>query len=334
MKTKTEARRSARAIFCSDAGGVKLGLAPMAGITDMPFRLLAREMGADFAVSEMISAKGYLLNRRPNDNVRALYATAPFETVGIQLFGNEPELLARAASEFAAKGCDYIDINMGCPMPKVTGNGEGAALMRTPRLAAEIVRQVALAIDIPLTVKMRAGWDEDTRNAPELAAMCEENGAAAICVHGRTREQYYSGRADYGIIARVRRAVSIPVVGNGDVFSPCDARRMLDETGCDAIMIGRGAQGNPFLFRRIHAALAGQPEPEPPSPREVLEIIRRHGDMLTAWRGEAVAVREMRKHIAWYLHGLRGSAQLRSELLTLTDPREVDARLEKYLLAL
>lgn len=221
----------ARELFAGGDGRPRLGLAPMAGVTDLPFRLLCREMGADFAVSEMISAKGFLLNRRPGDSVRALYTVAPCETVGIQLFGSEPELIARAAHEFAARGCAFIDINMGCPMPKITGNGEGSALMRTPRLAAEIVRQAAGAIDVPLTVKMRAGWDDTSVNAVELACLAEENGAAAVCVHGRTREQYYAGRADWSVIARVKRAVSIPVMGNGDVTGPEDARRMLEETG-------------------------------------------------------------------------------------------------------
>lgn len=177
---------------------------------------------------------------------------------------------------------------------------------------------------------MRAGWDDDSVNAVELAQMLEASGAAAICVHGRTREQYYSGQADWGVIARVKQAISIPVIGNGDVISPETARQMLDETGCDAIMIGRGAQGDPFLFGRIRAALMGGDVPVP-TPHERLEMMRRHSDMLAAWRGEAIAVREMRKHIAWYLHGLRGSAQIRAQLLTLTDPYEVDRRLEEYI---
>lgn len=330
MTDLSEKRALARKIFCPDNGRVKLGLAPMAGVTDLPYRMLCREMGADFAVSEMISAKGFLLNRKPNDNVRALYAVAPCETVGIQLFGSEPELIAQAAQAFEKRGCAFIDINMGCPMPKITGNGEGSALMRTPNLAAEIVRQTAQAISIPLTVKMRAGWDDDSANAVELAQMLEASGAAAICVHGRTREQYYSGQADWGVIARVKQAISIPVIGNGDVISPETARQMLDETGCDAIMIGRGAKGDPFLFDRIRAALMGGDVPAP-TPHERLEMMRRHSDMLAAWRGEAIAVREMRKHIAWYLHGLRGSAQIRAQLLTLTDPYEVDRRLEEYI---
>lgn len=330
MIDSSEKRAQARKIFCRENGRVKLGLAPMAGVTDLPYRLLCREMGADFAVSEMISAKGFLLNRKPNDNVRALYAVSPCEMVGIQLFGSEPELIAQAAQAFEKRGCAFIDINMGCPMPKITGNGEGSALMRTPNLAAEIVRQTANAISIPLTVKMRAGWDDDSINAVELAQLLEQSGASAVCVHGRTREQYYSGRADWSIIARVKQALSIPVIGNGDITSPEDARRMLDETGCDAIMIGRGAQGDPFLFGRIRAALAGEEAPLP-TLHERLEAMRRHSDMLAAWRGEAVAVREMRKHIAWYLHGLRGSAQVRAELLTLTNPGEVDRRLEEYI---
>ena len=191
----------------------------MAGVTDLPYRMLCREMGADFAVSEMISAKGSLLNRK-HDNVRALYAVAPCETVGNSFSAANPNSSHRAAQAFEKRGCAFIDINMGCPMPKITGNGEGSALMRTPNLAAEIVRQTAQAISIPLTVKMRAGWDDDSANAVELAQMLEASGAAAICVHGRTREQYYSGQADWGVIARVKQAISIPVIGNGDVISP------------------------------------------------------------------------------------------------------------------
>lgn len=330
--TAQQKRAAARAIF--SGARPRVGLAPMAGVTDMAFRLICREMGADFAVSEMISAKGFLLNRKPNENVRALHAFAPWETLGIQLFGSEPELMAEAARRFAARGCAFIDINMGCPMPKITGNGEGSALMRTPHLAGEIVRAVSEAIDIPLTVKMRAGWDEDSINAVELAQICEQSGADALCVHGRTREQYYSGRADWGVIAAVRRAVSIPVIGNGDVRAPEDAARMIEETGCDSVAIGRGAQGNPFVFAQVRAALEGEPVPQAPSPRDVLEALRRHADMLGAWRGQAVAVRELRKHIAWYLHGLPGSARVRAELLQLSDPLEVDARLEEYILSL
>ena len=309
-------------------------MAPMAGVTDPAYRIMCRRRGANLAYSEMVSVAG--LAYASNKTWRLVLPADEERQICVQLFGSKPDQFASAVAAVEERVGDrlsLIDINMACPARKVVTKGEGSALMRTPRLAAEIVRQAAGAIDVPLTVKMRAGWDDTSVNAVELACLAEENGAAAVCVHGRTREQYYAGRANWSVIARVKRAVSIPVMGNGDVTGPEDARRMLEETGCDGIMIGRGAQGDPFIFGRIRAALSGGAQAHP-RPREILETIRRHTDMLAAWRGENVAVREMRKHIAWYLHGLRGSAQVRAGLLTQTDPAEIDRRLEDYLLGL
>ena len=305
----------------------------MAGVSDMVFRGLCFEHGCDFACSEMISAKGLILSGGKSETVQALFELRPGENTGAQLFGTEPDIMAQAAARLSALGFKYIDINMGCPVRKVTANGEGSALMRTPELAAAIVRAVSQAIALPLTVKMRAGWDENHINAPEFAALMERSGADAICVHGRTREQFYSGTADYGVIREVKRAVSVPVTGNGDVTDGASARRMLDETGCDAIAVGRGAQGDPFIFEKIKCALAGR-DYAPPSPSDILRTIELHYARLADWRGESVAVREMRKHIAWYLHGLPGSARIKNELLTAPSRDAVFALLEPYLLNL
>ena len=306
------------------------GLAPMAGVTDAAMRLLCFEQGAGWAVSEMLSAKGWVYSEGRNRNTLELLKRLPGEgPVGLQLFGREPEYLAEAARQLEALDFPFIDINMGCPAPKIAGNGEGAALMKEPALAGRIVRAVADAVKKPVTVKIRAGWDAGSVNAVEVARILEQNGAAALAVHARTREQYYSGRADWSVIGAVKRAVSIPVFGNGDVASAADARRMLRETGCDAVMIGRGAQGNPWVFAEIAAALRGEAYARPDLAARV-EMAIRHFDLEVALHGERRGLPEMRKHIAWYVTGARGAARFRDYVNTLTRPEEVKAALRRF----
>ena len=284
-------------------------LAPMAGVTDQPFRLLVKEMGCGLVYSEMISSKGLLFhNCHTLDMLRIADAERP---VAVQLFGSEPETLAAAAKLTAAAGVDSIDVNMGCPAPKITKNGEGAALLRQPGLVYAILASVVAAVDIPVTVKIRSGWDAASINAPEIAVLAEKAGVAAIAVHGRTREQFYAGTADWSLIRAVKERVTIPVIGNGDIRSAADAVRMLDETGCDAVMVGRGAQGNPWLFRQIAAYLKTGVVPPPPSLDERIQILGRHLDMAIAYSGEYTAIREMRRHAAWYTKGLKHAAELR-----------------------
>ena len=286
-----------------------LVLAPMAGCSDLPFRRIAREMGCALAYSEMISAKALTFrNPRTEDLIRI----APDEhPIAIQIFGREPEIMARAAALVESVGADILDINMGCPTPKIVKNGEGAALMRDPGLAAEIVRACTLAVKIPVIVKMRKGWDAESVNAPQLAVILAGAGAKAIAIHGRTRDQFYSGKADWEIIRRVKESVPVPVIGNGDIRGAEDAKRMLDETGCDAVMIGRAALGNPWIFREtLHFLKTNRFLPEP-SVRERIELAIRHLDMMVEYKGEHSAVSQMRKHMAWYIHGIRGAARIR-----------------------
>ncbi|SDF17393.1 tRNA dihydrouridine synthase DusB [Sporolituus thermophilus] len=284
-------------------------LAPMAGVTDLPFRLLAKEMGCGLVYSEMVSDKGLLYN---NANTLSLIRIDERERpVAIQIFGSDPESMAAAARIVAQAGADIIDINMGCPTPKIVKNGEGAALMRRPELAYRIIASVVEAVEVPVTVKMRKGWDESSVNAVEIARLAERAGASAVSVHGRTREQFYAGQADWSIIRAVKEAVTIPVNGNGDVRTPQDAARMLTETGCDGIMIGRGAQGNPWLLRQVaHYLATGEILPGP-TPRERFSMLLRHLDMLVEYKGEYIGTREMRSHAAWYTKGLPNAAELR-----------------------
>lgn len=284
-------------------------LAPMAGVTDLPFRILAKEMGCGLVYTEMVSDKGLIYQNCQTMNM--LKIDNRERPVSIQIFGSEPGSMARAAIIVEKAGADIIDINMGCPVPKVVKNGEGSALMKTPKLAYEIMRSVASAVKIPVTVKIRKGWDETSVNAVEIAELAEKAGMAAIAVHGRTREQFYTGKADWNIIKKVKQAVNIPVIGNGDIRSPQDALRMLTETGCDGIMIGRGSQGNPWIFCQITEYFATGKILPPPSIDERLALILRHLDMLVEYKGEYVGIREMRKHAAWYTKGLPHSAELR-----------------------
>lgn len=284
-------------------------LAPMAGVTDLAFRLLVKEMGCGLVYSEMVSNKGLLYK---NANTEDLLALDPRERpIAMQIFGSDPESMAEAARIVAAAGADIIDINMGCPTPKIVKNGDGAALMLKPTLAYSIMRKVTRAVDIPVTVKFRKGWDDKWVNAVEIAKLAEQAGIAAVAVHGRTREQFYAGRADLSIIKAVKESIRIPVIGNGDVRSPEDAKHMLEYTGCDGVMIGRAAEGNPWIFRQVLSFLADGKLQEPPSPAERLAVIERHLEMLISYKGDYIGVREMRKHGAWYTKGLPHAAELR-----------------------
>lgn len=287
-------------------------LAPMAGVTDLPFRVLCREQGAGCVVTEMVSAKAVLYN---NKNTRELLQIDPAERpAAVQLFGSEPDIMAEIAARLEEGPYDYIDVNMGCPVPKIVNNGEGSALMKNPERAKEVLTAMVKAVKKPVTVKFRKGFNDLSVNAVEFAKMAESCGVAAVAVHGRTREQYYSGKADWDIIRQVKEAVRIPVIGNGDIFTPEDAGRMLKETGCDGIMVARGAKGNPWLFSRINHYLdTGEVLPGP-SMAEIKAMILRHGRMLVQFKGEGVAMREMRGHMAWYTKGMPHSATLRNEI--------------------
>ena len=271
-----------------------LALAPMAGITDLPFRLICRRLGCGMTVSEMVSAKGLLYkNVKTTEMLRIDDGERP---TAIQLFGSVPAELAEAARMVEASGADMIDFNMGCPVPKIVNNGEGSALMKNPQLAHDILAAMVKAVKIPVTVKFRAGWDDANRNAVEVARAVEAAGVSAVAVHGRTRQQFYEGKADWSIIADVKQAVKVPVFGNGDIFTVADGLRMLEQTGCDGLMIGRGADGNPWLFTALAAALRGEPLPQPPSLKERLAQAAEHLEMLSAYKNEVVAVKEMRCH--------------------------------------
>ena len=297
-------------------------LAPLAGVTDLPFRLLCREQGSALAVTEMVSAKGYLCAPENRRAVQALLAKAPQEgPVALQLFGHEPEVLAEAAARLSEEGFAAIDLNMGCPAPKITGGGEGSALLRDLPLAGRIVAAVRRATPLPLTLKMRIGWDADHIVAVDFARMAEMEGVDALTVHGRTRMQFYAGAADWSEIARVKQAVRIPVIGNGDVDSAATALRRMEETGVDAVMIGRGALGNPWLFAQVRSAMAGT-EIHMPDARERIDMALRHARMLVAWKGEAVAIREMRKHGAWYTKGMKGAVHARTRIQAATTLQE------------
>ncbi len=303
-------------------------LAPMAGVTDLPFRLLCREQGCGLLYTEMVSAKAILYQ---NQNTFALLKMEPSEhPIALQLFGSEPEVMAEAAVLLEKEPFDIFDINMGCPVPKIVNNGEGSALMKNPKLAQEIVSAVVKAVKKPVTVKIRKGFAEDCANAAEFAKGLEYAGAAAVAVHGRTRQQYYSGRADWDVIRQVKEAVSIPVIGNGDVASPESALQMLRETGCDGVMIGRGARGNPWLFRQAREYLStGYHCPEP-SLQERKEMILRHARLNLSYKGEYTGIREMRKHVAWYTAGLPNSAVLRNEVNHVEDFRALSNLIERF----
>ena len=300
-------------------GNVHIGnpfvLAPMAGVTDMPFRVLCKEQGAGLICMEMISAKAISFH---NKNTIALMEIDPCEhPVSMQLFGSEPDLMAEVAKSIEDKDFDILDINMGCPVPKVVNNGEGSALLKNPERIEEIVRKISSAISKPVTVKVRIGFENAPVDIVDIAKRVEDAGAAAIAVHGRTRQQYYSGTADWDTIRRVKEAVTIPVIGNGDVDSPLKAEALFRETGCDAVMIGRAVRGNPWLFRELNHYFQTGELMERPSSEEIREMILRHARMQIELKGEFVGIREMRKHVAWYTAGMRHSAGLRRESNTI-----------------
>ena len=297
----------------------------------MPFRLLCREMGAGLVCMEMVSAKAILYK---NKNTALLMRIHPQEApVSLQFFGNDPGIMSEMAKQVEEQPFDILDINMGCPVPKVVNNGEGSALMKDPVLAGKIVEAIASAIDKPVTVKIRKGFNDDSVNAVELARIAQESGAAAVTVHGRTREQYYEGKADWDIIARVKDALSIPVIGNGDIQRPEDAERMLEQTGCDGVAIGRAARGNPYIFKDMvdyfdHGSYEGKPEFP-----EIISMIKRHLLMETEYKGEYIAVREMRKHVAWYTAGYPSSSAMRRRVNELNSLEEFMAFLDSETLS-
>lgn len=300
-------------------------LAPMAGITDAAFRLLCREQGCDAVVTEMISAKALYYGNKNTEPL--LQITEDEKPVGVQIFGSDPELMGAMAHKIEDRGYAFVDINMGCPVPKIVNNKEGSALMRQPELAGKIVREVKKAVGLPVTVKFRLGFDEEHKNAVDFARILEENGADALAVHGRTREQYYSGKADWEQIRRVKEAVSVPVIANGDVYNGSDAVSIRETTGCDGIMVGRGSQGNPWIFREIKSALEGKKIPERPSEAEVVQMLLRQAALCVKYKGEYTGIREMRKHAAWYTTGMRGASRLRSSVNHVTSLKDLEALL-------
>lgn len=303
-----------------------LALAPMAGVTDLPYRLLCKEQGAGMMCTEMVSAKGLYYGNRKSE---PLMATDPKEIpVAIQIFGSDPEIMGQMAAKVNDGRFQMIDINMGCPVPKIVNNGDGSALMKNPELAGKVIKAVVDAVDIPVTVKIRKGFNDELINAPEMAQVAQENGAAAIAVHGRTREQYYSGEADWDIIRQVKEAVHIPVIGNGDVTSAEKAAKMQKITGCDGVMIGRGVQGNPWIFRELAEYDRTGTIPPRPTQEEIRNMMLRHARMQLEFKGEYLGIREMRKHVAWYVKGMKGAAKFRAQINQVESYEELEELLK------
>lgn len=305
----------------------KIILAPMAGICDLPFRLLCKEQGCDIVYTEMVSAKGMFYN---NKNTEPLIMTDDREKpVGVQIFGSEPELMAEQAKRLEDSGFAFIDVNMGCPVPKIVNNGEGSALMNKPELIGDIVNALVNKCTLPITIKIRAGFSKDNLNAPEVARIAEAAGVSAIAVHGRTREQYYQGKADWEIIREVKKNVNIPVIGNGDVCSGADVLKIKEETGCDSVMIGRAAKGNPWIFREIKSFIeTGEITPRPDI-NEIRDMMLRHAGMMIEYKGEYTGIHEMRKHVAWYTQGLKDSSKLRASINQVESYNEMEELIDR-----
>jgi len=305
-----------------------LALAPMAGITNYPFRILAKEQGCPLLYSEMISARGLLYSGTRNQNL--LYFSDQERPIGFQLFGSDPLIMAAAARKLEAHGADFIDLNLGCPTRKITGNGEGGALLREPELCSEIFKAVVRAVSCPVTVKLRKGWNEHSVNVLEIAVRAEDAGIEAVTIHGRTVEQGFGGRADWDIIRQVREKLNITVIGNGDVDSPQSAEMMLSYCGCDGVMIGRAARGNPWIFKATLTWLQHRQLPEPPSVEKIIQMALKHFTLLVELKGEAAAAREMRRHTSWYIRGLPGAASVRQQLIRISSYRETEKILSDF----
>jgi len=305
-------------------------LAPMAGVTDLAFRLICKEQGAGLIYTEMVSSKGLYYGDKKTEELMIIDEYE--RPVALQIFGSDPEIMGKVTAEKLnhRKDIDIIDINMGCPTPKIVKNGDGSALMKNPLLIGEVTKAVVKASNKPVTVKIRTGWDDNSINAVEIAKIIEDAGASALAIHGRTREQFYSGKANWDIIRQVKENISIPVIGNGDIFEPEDGKKMIDDTGCDAIMIGRGSRGNPWIFSRTVALLNKGEEIPIPKDQERIKICIKHFELLCKLKGERIAVPEMRKHVAWYTKGMRNSSEMRNKINNITQKEELIHELLEY----